>query len=169
MTVLLRLFLLLLLWAPAHVWAVDFNNYSEGVLPWPWGSECPFPWTKIEGEWTARGEGATDHFTFMLQGRQPDGGHGLAISRYGKNGELIGIGRGVAPRGERIVRAAMVGIGPEEGKTYWAIVRTYTEKQKKSCARNKQVTVITLKAAEGSDEEIHYVLDREDSVRRAKN
>lgn len=135
------------------------------LLPWPWGSECPFPWTKIEGTWSVRSdESPNQKFTFEVTGTRENGTKVLEVRRYDGKGRLIGIGEGISPKGERVVRAVMTGIGPDAGNFYWAIVRTYSDKapnRKNSCAQGKLVTVITLRSTDGSSEDIHLIVDKE--------
>lgn len=134
------------------------------LLPWPWGSECPFPWTKIEGTWTVRKDDSQEKFTFEVTGTWENGTNVLEVRRYDGKGRLIGVGEGISPKGERVVRAVMTGFGPHAGKSYWAIVRTYSEKisnRKNSCARGKLVTVITLRPTDGSSEDVHLIVDKE--------
>lgn len=146
--------------------AADVTVYE--LLPWPWGTECPFPWRKIEGNWTVRSSENHEHFSFIVKGTWENGTRILEVQRYTGKGLLIGLGEGVAPRSERIVRAAMTGVGPEEGKSYWALVRTYVEKKKLSCARGKQVTVITLRPTDGSSDDVHLIVDKEEDDNSGK-
>ena len=37
---------------------------KEGIIPWPWGSEAPFPWEKIEGKWMAYNNSEYTYFAF---------------------------------------------------------------------------------------------------------
>lgn len=139
-------------------------------LPWPWGSECPFPWSKIDGDWVTRDSLTPERFTFTYKGELKNGSRILDVRRYDFNDELVAVGEGISPRGERIVRAAMIGAGSEKGKSYWALVRTYRELQKKSCSHTKQVTVITLRSASATGEsDTHFIVDKEDTVRRKKH
>lgn len=150
--------------------AVAGEVVLDDLLPWPWGSECPFPWSRIEGEWTTRGSLTPERFSFTNKGELENGSRVLDVKRFDFEGELIGVGEGISPRGERIVRAGMVGVGPDKGKTYWALVRTYRELEKKSCSRTKQVTVITLRSASHDGEkETHFIVDKEDGVRRKRH
>ena len=164
----MKFFVLLnfVLWSIGSAQAVTFRG--DDVLPWPWGSECPFPWSKIEGEWVAKTDTLSERFTFTVQDDRSPTTRVLLVHRFRSDGELIATGRGLAPRDDRVVRAVMVGVGSESGTSYWAIVRTYSEKQKKSCSRNKQVTVITLRSADGSAEnETHMVLEKAEAQRKS--
>lgn len=144
-----------------------FDIFGD-VLPWPWGSECPFPWSKIDGDWSTRGT-IHEQFSFVYKGETKNGSRILDVSRFDEDGRLIGEGEGVSPKGERIVRAAMVGVGPSKGKSYWALVRTYRENQagSKSCTKNKLVTVITLRPVGSTQtEDVHIIIDKEETVRK---
>ena len=140
------------------------------LLPWPWGSECPFPWAIIEGEWNTRQKLNAERFTFEVKGTWDNGTRILEIRRYNEKDELIGLGEGASQRREKILRASMVGVGPAEGKSYGAISRTYVEEeQKRSCSKNKQVTVITLRDANGSSEhDVHLIIDKEAAAHKTK-
>lgn len=138
------------------------------VLPWPWGSECPFPWTRIEGSWVANTSGGAQRFDFLIVGSLSNGTVQLMVKWYDSFGNMIGQGEGLAPKTERIVRAALAGMGAEESNSYWAFVRTYMAKKgKKTCAKNQQVTVLTLRPADGKGDERHFILEKlEENTRR---
>ncbi|MGE0762832.1 MAG: hypothetical protein AB7N80_06110 [Bdellovibrionales bacterium] len=164
-----RNFLAVVLLLSATLAAAEVRKKGD-LLPWPWGSECPFPWTKIEGEWTSRQKNNPDRFTFEVKGTWDNGTRVLEIRRYNEKDELIGLGEGTSQRREKIVRASMAGVGPAEGESYWAIIRTYVEEeQKRSCSKNRQVTVITLRDANGSEEnDVHLIIDKDDASRKTK-
>lgn len=160
-----------LLTAAALLLSVKPGLASSGVsrddlMPWPWGSECPFPWSNIEGVWVSIGNENPTRFTFEVKGLWDSSTRLLEIRRYNSDDELVGIGEGTSQRREKIVRAAMIGIGLSEGESYWAIIRTYNEEQSRSCARSKQITVVTLRDADGSNShDVHMVIEKEQSAR----
>lgn len=141
------------------------SNQSDDLVPWPWGSECPFPWEKIQGAWVSRGSSNATRFTFNVKGSWGKDVRVLEIKRYNESGDLIATGEGTSHRREKIVRAAMVGVGKFEGEAYWAIIRTYVEVQRRSCARGSKITVVTLRDADGSEEhDLHYVIEKENNT-----
>jgi len=143
---------------------------ADDLLPWPWGSECPFPWTRIEGDWIARSEDGGERFSLNVKRELDNGARVLEVRRYDALDNLIARGEGVSAKSQRVVRAAMVGVGAYSGESYWALIRTYSETQKRTCSKNKQVTVITLRPANEStgDHDVHIIVDKEGSVRRSK-
>jgi hypothetical protein len=154
----------LTVWAALPVYADPVESDDFGIfdlLPWPWGTECPFPWKTIEGKWNSRTTVGREKFEFNSQGSLSNGTRLLEVARYDFEGRLVGVGMGVARRGDRIVRAAMVGVGEDDGSDYWAFIRTYSQK-KTTCARKNQVTVVTLRSIKNhSFKDVHMVLDRD--------
>lgn len=141
---------------------------ADDLLPWPWGSECPFPWTRIEGEWVGRSQDYTERFALTVTRELENGSKVLEVKRYDSYDNLIARGEGIAPRSQRIVRAGMVGVGEYSGESYWALIRTYSETQRRTCSKSKQVMVITLRPTneKSGDHDVHIIVDREGRVRR---
>ncbi len=150
--------------------ATGKTSKVDDLLPWPWGTECPFPWTRIEGEWVGKSQKITERFTLIIKDELESGAKILEVKRYDDLDNLIGQGEGVAPKGQRIVRAAMLGVGNYDGESYWALIRTYSEAPKKACTKNKQVMVITLRPTyeKSEQQDVHIVVDREGAARRNK-
>lgn len=151
--------------------AADFSQdvKKDDLVPWPWGTECPFPWAKIEGQWTTLRKDHPERFQFDLKGVWKNGTRVIEVRRYNQEDELIGLGEGITTRGEKIVRAAMVGVGPDEGKTYLAFIRTYVEAPKRTCSRGKLVTVVTLRSSDGSEEhDTHVIIEKDSSGNSSK-
>lgn len=142
---------------------------EDEVLPWPWGTECPFPWGMIEGEWRVTGldretaPEAPDHFEFKVTYVAWDGTHHFEISRYSEDGRLLAFGRGVSPYSHKIIRAAMIEVSDDgtSGRKYWAIVRAYQTDQESSCGK-ELTTVITLRPINMQEqtEDIHFVIEK---------
>ncbi|MCB0342893.1 MAG: hypothetical protein H6626_12570 [Pseudobdellovibrionaceae bacterium] len=134
----------------------------EDTLPWPWGTECPFPWQDIEGMWKMRSNVEGSYFEFTVISELEDGSRVFEVTHYNEDFEIIAAGRGLAPSGKRIVRAAMH--SPEEYKgrpySYWAIVRSYERTNDYGCGGDL-VTAVTFRPveqAEGVDH--HYILEK---------
>ena len=140
---------------------------KDDLIPWPWGTECPFPWEKIEGQWFTRHKDHPERFTFEVKKTDEYGSRILEIRRYNEDEKLIGLGEAVSAKYEKIVYAQMVSVGTDEERRYLAIIRTYVEAQKRSCARGKQVTVITLRDSDGSENhDTHVIIDKGQSSGR---
>lgn len=150
------------------------NVQSDEVLPWPWGSECPFPWSDIQGQWTMsefEGRGVmSDYFQFIVIGSSSDGTHYFQIKRFDPLGNLVATGKGFGVQETRIVRAAMTDVNPSAASSqsgtarYWAIVRGYESDQSSSShvCRNDLTVVVTLRpiGSLSMDEDVHYIVQK---------
>lgn len=134
----------------------------DDPLPWPWGTECPFPWHNIEGIWMLEGKQAADQFQFRVISVWDNGTHVFEINRYDKNGQLVGKGQGIAPSGQRIVRAIMYSVLADGfvGERYKVIVRAYKESENITCS-GELITVLTIRPLTGSGpREVHYIINK---------
>jgi len=143
--------------------------HADDIIPWPWGTECPFPWSNIEGDWSVKTDGnlLKHKFHFDIKGTWENGTRILNVIWYDASGTLMAKGEGLSSRGERIVRAA-IGGATGDGNSYWAIVRAYHPKGKKSCSRTKLVTVITLRSFYEQEPDIHLELEKSVDEQKSK-
>ena len=132
------------------------------VLPWPWGSECPFPWHNIEGMWT-ESEPRTEslpitYFEFEIIDEWASGTRIFKVTHYDEEGNVIAVGRGTASKGYKIVRAVL--LPKEKGlDSYSVIVRAYTE-DRFACS-DELVTVLTVrKRGATPEEDIHLIIGK---------
>lgn len=150
-------------------------SYAGGPtdVPWPWGSECPFPWASIEGVWSlsdVEQRSVGSYLRIEVVSELEDGLRVVKVVQFNHKGAIVAIGRGVAPFGKRIVRAGMHFVQGAE-RSYWAIIRNYSkDKLANSCSKNKGMTVVTLRAMDGlsCQPDQHYVLNRLDKYAQIK-
>ncbi|NQY99380.1 MAG: hypothetical protein HRT45_01765 [Bdellovibrionales bacterium] len=134
------------------------------TLPWPWGSECPFPWNSIEGMWEEKEpktEGFLEtYFQFEIIEVWQSGTHVFRVQQYDGEGNLVAEGKGVSPRGQRIVRAMLLPTDSTgEAKSYFVIVRAYTE-DRFSCS-DKLITVLTMRERGAPlDDDMHMIIKK---------
>lgn len=141
----------------------DHQTKKDDIWPWPWGTECPFNWTDIEGRWELVGESLKNYFEFEVLSVTEEGSRYFEIRRYDENGVLFSIGNGYSNPGEKIVRAAMYQYkeGKERGEVYWVIVRWYKKDKETSCRSKSQVTAITIRPQlDREDNQSHYVIHK---------
>lgn len=143
-------------------------GYSEDILPWPVGSECPFPWSSIEGDWFPLEAIEQQKLHFEVSQKLKDGTKVLDVLHYNSTGNLIGWGRGISPKGEKIVRLRMEYVSADRTGEYWGIVRAYVpqgEPTPASCARSRRVTVFTLRPIDkrSKENEIHLFIEKASS------
>jgi len=138
------------------------SGLTGDVWPWPWGTECPFPWENIEGAWQVKDSVYLTYFVFkVIYEDEKDGSRHYEIFRYNRDRELIAFGRGIAPKGKRIIRAAMHTVGLNTAGSYWAIVRAYVKQNENSCSMDSIVTAITIRPIKGSPEmDVHYRVEK---------
>lgn len=155
----------------AHSYAppsYDFRGNGE-PLPWPWGTECPFPWNNIEGLWKAQTPekrntpSVESYYEFRIINKWNSGTRVFEVKKYSETGILLGEGKGYAPQGQKIVRAIVLGVDGMDIPNHRVIVRAYREVSASACGENL-VTVLTARPmSDNEDEEIHYILLKDDS------
>jgi hypothetical protein len=139
--------------------------YGDDVFPWPWGSECPFPWAEIEGTYKIRGMG----------GRGPYSGHYvsfeaieskvqnvklLSIMQYDRRGQLYSKGQVYSSRDQRIVKGILRNI--KNNDEYTVIVRSYVKDRTSTCRDSALVTAVTFCPLRGRRclNDANYTLER---------
>jgi len=138
---------------------------TEGdALPWPWGTECPFPWENIEGNWQVSNDETGDTFSFQILKVDKVGRRTFEIKRYDVDNVLIAQGKGVATKRRKILRAFLSSIHEPKKKNYWALIRAYNEVEGFSCDANHMAVVITLRTTRPKtcEKDAHFVI-RKDS------
>ncbi|MCB0411139.1 MAG: hypothetical protein KDD22_01350 [Bdellovibrionales bacterium] len=170
-----NIFKILTLGALIFLGGMGSRSFADDVLPWPWGTECPFPWANFSGEWRVSqvdGLGMlADSFEFNVLGTSGEGDRNyyFEIKRWNREGELVARGRGFALEKTRIIRAALISQEADgSSNSYWAIVRGYQSKKSSYC-RNDITMVLTLRPIEGSDQkDSHYVIEKVRGVAQGK-
>lgn len=129
-----------------------FSVAHSGVLPlretfpWPWS--CPFPWGSIDGQWFAQGNQTKMFFDLKELSSFEDGYHVIEIRQYDGEHRLIAIGRGVASKDEKIVRAALHLLEGEPGVGYWVFIQQAAKGVNLCDNREETVTAVTLRPFE---------------------
>jgi len=120
---------------------------GDDLFPWPWGTECPFPWEEIKGLYRvkAMASGPYNGHYMEFNVKRDDSHDGLAfleISQFDRNGKIYAHGAGYSQKDERIVR----GVLKEDatGREYAVMVRTYRKNENASCSTGGLVTAITF-------------------------
>lgn len=158
----------------AHSYApkTDLPSGGGDHLPWPWGTECPFPWNNIEGVWKAQKPNKRNsttvegYYEFNIVSEWENGTHVFEVKKYSEDGGLIGEGRGYAPKDQKIVRAIVLSPEKMDLPNHRVIVRAYKEVATSACGKNL-VTVLTARPMSNSkEEEIHYVLLKDEGVEK---
>ncbi|MCB0420283.1 MAG: hypothetical protein KDD61_04770 [Bdellovibrionales bacterium] len=141
----LRLFLLIGL---MFVSLTSITSYAQpkddDIWPWPWGSECPFPWNDIEGLWRIKNKQNAGYFRFELTKTDHSEGFLVRIDHIDMDGNVTASGSGFASYSQKIVRAALHSTVAEGKKSYWVIVRAYEMDKNVGCSGSVQ-TVVTLR------------------------
>ena len=117
-------------------------------FPWPWGSECPFPWQEIEGAYEVA-DGPKDgrylgHFVVFDEIQEDRQGlKFMRVTQYDSRGFMVGEGTGFSQKDKRVVRGILTPV--QEGPRYTVLVRSYAKRQGASCRRPEDlVTAITF-------------------------
>lgn len=158
-----KFFLALLILGSLSVAAKEVCPSNGDALPWPWGTECPFPWAMIEGEWNASAFESADRFTFRVLSVDRRGGRTFEIKRYNAENELIAQGKGVASKRKKIIRAFLSSVQEEKKKNYWALVRAYSEDVGFTCNTDQLAVVITLRTSRPKtcEPDTHFIVKRD--------
>ena len=147
------------------------DTTGDDLFPWPWGTECPFPWSKIEGLYQVKAGKNSSYKGHVIEltvsSEEGDGSRELEIVQYDSSGDLHAEGVGYADEDGLIVKGYMDRERDEKG--YKVFVRTYisnTTKQVtnrvKNCRDRKTVTAITFCPLRGKKcmETENYVLEK---------
>lgn len=153
----------------------DYDTFGDDdVLPWPWGTECPFPWGHIEGIWKAskpatsgeagknKGPGIflQSYYEFKVTSMSTYDSKLVEITKYDENGQVIGTGRGYSHPDQRIVRAVIVAAPGVNMANHRVIVRAYKQNTTLSCG-SELVTVLTTRSMTNkTSSDRHYVLKK---------
>lgn len=158
----------------AHAMSSLKTNYDvlgeDDHLPWPWGTECPFPWDNIIGVWkTSKPQVQNDEtplpvtpyfYEFKVNGETSTGSKIVEIIKYNDLGEIVGNGRGYSHPEQKIVRAVILAAPGVEMANHRVIVRAYRQNSTLSCG-SELVTVLTTRSMSGQrSTDIHFVLKK---------
>lgn len=143
---------------------------GDDLFPWPWGTECPFPWRDIGGEYVvlgANGAGSYNgHFiNFELVSKDVDDIQFLKIQQYTRKGVKFAEGKVYSSKDQRIVRGILRTV--KTGKELTIIVRSYVKDAQKSCKSTEVknlVTAVTFCPLRGKKclEDANYTLQKLD-------
>ena len=102
------------------------------VMPWPWATQCPFPWDTISGHWKVVADNVDMSFVFKVVNQSDVGELYLAVREYNNQGELVAKGFGVSSSGSFGVRAAMKYVNNDDQNMdklgYWLHISAFVEK-----------------------------------------
>ena len=136
---------------------------GDDLFPWPWGSECPFPWRDINGTWKVIGpKGAyyNGHILiFDVQTEDEKSVKFLEIDQYSSTGAFYAGGHGYSEKNKRIVKGILkTDVG---NKNYVVMVRSYSKDQK-TCRGSDLVTAVTFCPVRGKRcmDDSNYILER---------
>ncbi len=148
---------------------------EDDVLPWPWGTECPFPWGNIEGVWKASKPSIVEEsserryfggvpvrffYEFKVTDMAAYESKLVQITKYDEEGQVIGTGRGYSHPHQKIVRAVIVAAQGVNMANHRVIIRAYKQKLTLSCG-NELVTVLTTRGMDNEkSSDRHYVLKK---------
>lgn len=128
----MRKFLMVIIFSALSVCAFagngDATPTGDDLFPWPWGTECPFPWHEIEGRYRVlaqKGQPYAGHLmTFRVINDTGLEAPYLMVTQYDRSSRIFATGRGRAqPEDTRIVRAAMS--PTRQHDRYSVVVRVY--------------------------------------------
>jgi hypothetical protein len=139
---------------------------GDDLFPWPWGTECPFPWKDIDGLYivdTNVDERPYDghYIVFNVETEEDDGRiKYLDIRQYNRRGEQYARGRGYSQKDQRIVKGVLK--TDASGREYTVMVRSYVSNKRLSCKKGDLVTAITFCPLRGKKclENANYTLRR---------
>lgn len=153
----------------------DYDTFGDDdVLPWPWGTECPFPWDDIEGVWKASKPAASSegekfkgpgillntYYEFEVTNMSTYETKLVQITKFNEKGQVIGTGRGYSHPHQKIVRAVIVAAQGVNMANHRVIVRAYKQNTTLSCG-SELVTVLTTRSMTNkTSSDRHYVLKK---------
>lgn len=156
-----------LLWTtPA---TADINSdiqFDEGIVwggevPFPFGTEIPFPWRSMQGIWATQSREVDALFSFQVQ-LDDRGVKVLSVIHLDRvTRRVIGQGAGFANSEQKVVRAVM---RATDGTNYLIFVRVFKDLYKKS-ALSRNSTVLTFRSLTRPEQEDQHMLLRKVSTK----
>ncbi len=159
----LMLFAVMLLSLPSFA-SSQYDTKGDDLFPWPWGSECPFPWKEINGRYRVQAKGSgiysRHYLVFEVSEGFSEGIKFIKIWQFDSEGALYAEGRGYSKNDQRVVRGLLAEV--ETGKEYSVIVRSYERDSKNTCLNGDLVTAVTFCPLRGKKclEDSNYVLEK---------
>lgn len=122
-------------------------GFGDDVFPWPWGTECPFPWAEIEGAYKVRGFAGRGQYTgYFIHFERTQAANQnfevLQIKQFGRRGQLIAKGQVYSSRDQRIVKGILRSV--TDNHEFVVIVRSYMKDRQATCQPADLVTAITF-------------------------
>ncbi len=148
----------------AHKYLAGPGGDGDDLFPWPWGSECPFPWQEIRGQYVVRsqkpGPYSGHYLTISVSQKDSSDIEFLDIKEFDRNGALYASGQGFAQVNDRIVKGLLT--NEDSGRTFTVMVRTYVKDKHSACTGKNLVTAITFCPLRGKkcQSQPNYLLER---------
>ncbi len=141
------------------------NPAGDDLFPWPWGTECPFPWKEIEGGYYVRamqsGPYSGHLMYFEVKKSSNSSVKYLNVTQYNRNGFVFARGKASSEKGEKILKGVMR--TEDSDRDFVIMVRSYEGSKAAACDENHVVTAITFCPMRGRDKcmnNANYVLER---------
>lgn len=144
------------------------ESMGDDLVPWPWGTECSFPWGDIEGAWHVRGHDKSTYGGHKLVLESAEnvraGVKLLYIYHYNEEGKAVGQGTGFGDKDNKLIKAIMTN-STGRGRGYEIIVRAYSKEmgpENLSCVNGKTALAVTFCPRNGKIclETSNYLLER---------
>ncbi len=173
----MKILIMMLVAAMFSINASAVDNEPLDKFPWDWGTECPFPWDEIDGEYVVTsisGDKKMDGTRLKLVSIDPAAKHVdpiLEVFHYNKFNRVITSGIGVGKESDRIITAYTKKPSEEKStskiyiRTYVAEVTSPANKQETlaaTCQKQTQVVTATFCSLYGrkcKDTE-NYILEK---------
>lgn len=142
----------------------DIDPKGDDLFPWPWGTECPFPWKEIEGGYYVRSIPSGPYNGHLMYFEVKKNSNAsiryLNVTQYNRNGFVFARGKARAEKDQKIVTGVMR--TEESGREYIIMVRTYENSKTAACRANDMVTAITYCPMRGRKcmNDANYVLEK---------
>jgi hypothetical protein len=148
-----------------HNSSTSAGGGGDDLFPWPWGSECPFPWQEIQGRYVVRAQKAggtyNGHFLDITVSDKEDSNlEFLSITEYDRNGVVYASGQGYAQATDRVVKGLLV--NEASNREFTVMIRTYVREKSSVCSGANLVTAVTFCPLRGKkcQGETNYLLER---------
>lgn len=132
------------------------TTHAEPVdrFPWDWGTECPFPWSEVDGAyqvismWTVKAHDGK--MLRLVSGMKSHTQHYLRVYQYSRRGKLEAQGVAMATKQDRIITASMRPV-ESRGLPSRIMIRAYLEDfhsevkgSSASCDQQRKVMTVTF-------------------------
>lgn len=122
---------------------IDRSKDGTEPVPWPFGTEIPFPWDDINGVWKVVSGSKEVYFSFRVLPPSDDGERQINIQQINPRSCAV-TANGIGYEIDRVVRGVMNG----RGLSYRISIRAFLDERASAVNGPTQVTVLSISSSD---------------------